>query len=122
MPDGFARPCPICKRALIRGATERCTDCQRGRVNLRERTYGYMYGHKWRLLRQKVLQAHPHCVECHDGGRIVRAVEVDHIRPHEGDFALMYLRSNLQPLCKRHHARKTLLETKQRKPERFTRE
>ena len=120
MPDGFARPCPICKRHLISGATARCTDCQRGRVSLRERKYGYMYGRKWRRLRRAVLAAHPECVTCAQTGLVVRAVEVDPIKPHEGDWRLMYKPSNLQPLCKRHHARKTLLETKQRKPERFT--
>ena len=123
MPDGFPRPCPICKRTLIRGATKRCPDCLKGRNRLRDhpnRPWSRYYGHAWRKARKAYLMAHPFCVLCLDRGQQVRAIELDHIRPHEGSQDLFWRKSNWQPLCKRHHARKTLEETKRKQPDRFT--
>lgn len=35
---------------------------------------------------------------------------VDHIIPHKGDKQLFWDRDNWQPLCKKHHDRKTATE------------
>jgi 5-methylcytosine-specific restriction protein A len=68
------------------------------------------YGHRWRQLRDSVLKKEPLCRMCDAEGKVVAANEVDHIIPHKGDQALMFDRSNLQPLCKPCHSRKTATE------------
>jgi len=94
----------------------------RGRNRLRDRPWGRYYGHAWQKARKAYLAAHPFCVECLAKGREGRAIEVDHIRPHDGSQELFWSKRNWQPLCKRHHARKTLLESKRKHPQRFVNE
>ncbi|GAB5501332.1 MAG: HNH endonuclease signature motif containing protein [Pseudohongiellaceae bacterium] len=61
------------------------------------------YDAKWRRIRNRVLAGEPNCRVC---GRV--ATEVDHITPltRGGTHAL----SNLQPLCKSCHSKKTVRE------------
>lgn len=55
-----------------------------------------------------MLAEEPLCRQCKDEGRITPAVEVDHITPlRQGGTND---RSNLQPLCRRHHSQKTCRE------------
>lgn len=68
------------------------------------------YGYKWQRLRARILAAHPLCVECEKRGIIKLATDVDHIRPHKGDPALMWDEHNLQALCHACHSRKTARE------------
>lgn len=64
----------------------------------------------WRKLRTAHMQRQPYCVECLSEGRQTIGQIVDHIRPHRGDDALRLSPTNLQTLCRRHHARKTATE------------
>jgi len=64
----------------------------------------------WRKARKAWLARHPLCVDCGELGLVVAAVEVDHIRPHRGDRALFWDRTNWQSLCKPCHSRKTARE------------
>lgn len=62
----------------------------------------------WRTLRLRILAESPLCLECQAGGRDIPATDVDHIEPARVRDAVSFFdRSNLQPLCKAHHSRKT---------------
>jgi len=64
----------------------------------------------WRRLRLKVLRERPLCAHCETENIVRPASEVDHIidRRRRPDLALA--ETNLQPLCKTHHSRKTAHE------------
>ena len=62
---------------------------------------------RWQRLRANVLQAGPFCRACRDRGLKAVAVDVDHIRKHNGDPVLFWDRANLQGLCKPCHTVKT---------------
>lgn len=68
------------------------------------------YGSRWRRARKMFLNSHPLCVECQKNGVLTTANVVDHIIPHKGDYDLFWNENNWQPLCKRCHDRKTVLE------------
>lgn len=61
-------------------------------------------------LRPGQLLREPFCRECAKRGLRVRAVAVDHIRPHLGDWAVFCDPTNLQSLCESCHNRKTAKE------------
>jgi 5-methylcytosine-specific restriction endonuclease McrA len=66
----------------------------------------------WRKGRLKHLASSPLCVACQANGYVTAANVVDHIRPHKGDEALFFDRTNWQSLCKDcHDVDKKLLET-----------
>ena len=62
-------------------------------------------------LRPNQLLQEPFCRECARHGVRVPATEVDHIRPHRGDWAVFTDRGNLQSLCHTCHSRKTMAIT-----------
>lgn len=111
-PSGY---CDICKPdaelKLKMGALAR--DKARGTAAERG------YGRRWQrerlefmrdtVLRQ-CLREYP-CCEAHlKKGDIVRATHVDHIKPHHGDYKLMWDRMNWQCLCAECHSIKTAKE------------
>lgn len=61
-------------------------------------------------MRKRQLSIHPECQECMREGRLVRATECDHIKPHKGDKKLFFDANNLQSLCASCHSRKTAKE------------
>lgn len=63
------------------------------------------YGSRWRRARLEFLAENPTCAMCAAEDRLSVATVVDHIRPHRGDQALFWSRSNWQPLCRDHHNR-----------------
>lgn len=65
---------------------------------------------RWRRLRLIHLAAHPLCADCGSVGLVTAATDVDHIKPHRGDPALFWARSNWQSLCHPCHSRKTARE------------
>lgn len=68
------------------------------------------YDSRWHKARTAYLREHPLCVGCQEEGRIIAATTVDHIRPHRGDYDLMWDESNWQSLCTWHHNVKTASE------------
>lgn len=93
------RPCtqPGCARLTSAG---RCDDHKRRRESAAKRGYGA----KWRRLRAYVLRNEPLCRHC----KRAPATDVDHIVPRaKGGTDAM---TNLQPLCKSCHSRKTATE------------
>ncbi|MBI1243774.1 MAG: HNH endonuclease [Alphaproteobacteria bacterium] len=70
------------------------------------------YGWKWQQLRKSVLAEEPLCRPCHGEGRVVAAIDVDHIvRRADGGTDD---RSNLQPICTDCHKAKTAAERSRR--------
>lgn len=57
---------------------------------------------RWKRRRDAQLSAHPHCKMCKAHGEKVKAVIVDHVKPHRGDVVLFF-DGELQSLCKPHH-------------------
>jgi len=76
-----------------------------------EHKYDFMYQcNRWRVLRKKILQAHPFCSLCKN-----EATEVHHKIAHRGDINTFYDEGNLQALCKSCHSRFTSREIADRK-------
>lgn len=69
---------------------------------------------RWARTRKGFLEEHPFCAHCLKEGRYVLAVDVDHI-VELCDGGLEYGLSNLQGLCKRHHAIKSNLSRRRRR-------
>ena len=65
---------------------------------------------RWQALRKRVLFESPTCLECSKENRVSLATIVDHIVSHKGNEELFWQYSNLQPLCKQCHDRKTSRE------------
>ena len=78
---------------------------------LRPKAWGRYHLAKWRHpvwgIRAVVLREQPLCIPCQTEGRIEPSTEVDHIRPHRGDYGLFFDRTNCQGLCHHHHVVKT---------------
>ena len=103
----------------MRYPDRRCKPCQKlfdsrlhAQKNARyKQAYAYLYGHAWRKQRQAYLDKHVQCRICWERNVISRATVVDHIVPHDGDYALVWdVSNNWQPLCKRCHGQKTWRE------------
>lgn len=71
------------------------------------------YGWKWAKLRRSFLTRHPLCVDCTRRDIVEPATEVDHIRPLRDGGTNDW--SNLQPLCKSCHSRKTAIDVAARR-------
>ncbi|WCJ49031.1 HNH endonuclease [Lactiplantibacillus plantarum] len=69
----------------------------------------------WRKLSRRFLESNPVCVQCYQDGVIRKADVVDHVIEIKDDWSRRLDESNLQPLCYRHHNRKTGLVREQRK-------
>jgi hypothetical protein len=69
-------------------------------------------GRRWQKVRQLVLARQPICPDPFGlhAGRVVPAVEVDHIVPHRGRRELFWDAANLWALCRQCHAEKTRRE------------
>lgn len=63
------------------------------------------------LLREPFCQ-NQDCPERRLYGRPARATDVDHIRPHNGDWSVFTDRNNLQSLCHACHSAKTMRESR----------
>ena len=63
-------------------------------------------------LRPNQLLHEPFCRECARRGLRVRATDVDHVVPFEGDWKLFTDPDNLQSLCHSCHGRKTAAESR----------
>jgi 5-methylcytosine-specific restriction protein A len=47
------------------------------------------------------------CIECKKEGSLVKATQLDHIKPRKQYPELAFDEENIQPLCRKHHAAKT---------------
>ena len=56
------------------------------------------YTSRWERERLAFLKANPFCKRCGEPATVV-----DHVRPHKGDAALFWDRTNWQPLCAHDH-------------------
>lgn len=84
--------------ARIRQALDRLPAGDSWRANLgtaASRGYGYA----WQIARADFLLEHSLCVMCRARGVVTESCIVDHIRPHRGDMALFWDRTNWQALC-----------------------
>jgi len=112
MPRKPRRPCafPGCPRYAEVGAY--CRAHARWHERARGSAARRGYDARWRKVREMVLREQPLCADpfgIHAArGEVVLATEVDHIVPLAQGGTNE--RSNLQPLCKSCHARKTALE------------
>lgn len=90
---------PGCSVLVSRGA------CPRHSVRSLEAARRWYRIARWAALRDTVLleQAYA-CAQC---GQVTLALDVDHIRRHDGDPGLFWDRANLQALCAACHTRKT---------------
>jgi len=107
MPGRAPHPCtvPGCSALILSG--RRCqahkVQAEHGRPNLETRRW--YRTPQWKALRARVIfEADYQCAGC---GRIVLALEVDHILRHGGVYARFWDRANLQALCRSCHQRKT---------------
>lgn len=73
----------------------------------RDKNITHLYSSpSWDRLREQHLRKQPFCIQC----KSVILLQVDHIKPHQGNPLLFYGESNLQTLCKSCHSRKTMKE------------
>lgn len=116
MPSKPLRPCrhPGCT-TLVRSGY--CEQHQPKRVDSRSaESQSY---HRWYSLpvwtgqlRPQQLAREPFCRECARHGLRVYATDVDHIVPHDGDWAKFTDENNLQSLCHGCHSAKTIAESR----------
>ena len=100
MPSRPAHYCNGCGQPV----SGSCTKCRQARDKSRGSSHARGYGDKWRKLRRYILSMEPMCRHC----RRMVATELDHIiRKADGGTDNT---SNLQPLCRECHERKTKLE------------
>ena len=69
---------------------------------MREAWHHFYTSGFWQRRRRLQLLKHPLCKFCAERGVLMRAVIVDHVKPHRGDWNLFAL-GELQSLCKRCH-------------------
>ena len=87
-----------------------CSTCKPDVKRFKQGATAYT-GARWLRLRDSFRLEHPFCCEPTPNPRCTKLTDVvDHKRPHRGDEALMYDRSNLQPVCYSCHGIKTARE------------
>lgn len=107
MPLTPLRPCrrPGCGKVTRTGFCD-----EHNKDTGRESATKRGYNARWQRFRKQYLQQHPLCRECEKADRISAATVIDHIIPHRGDRRKFWDQSNLQPMCKPCHDRKTATE------------
>jgi len=119
MPYKFNHPCSVKNCPNLAIPSERFCAYHRKQFN---RDYNklkkkegqnrqYWSSYQWRKIRNIYLRKYPLCIECGN-----QATEVDHIIPVK--LGGSNIESNLQPLCKSCHSRKTALEGRWKKRDR----
>ena len=73
------------------------TDLKRGSARAR----GYTAA--WDKASKAHLRSHPLCVGCEAIGKVIIAVLVDHVEPHQGDMSKFWNSELWQSSCKWHH-------------------
>jgi hypothetical protein len=57
----------------------------------------------WKSIRRHRLAEEPRCRQCATEGRTAAASYVDHVKPHLGQWSLIFKYENTQSLCAHHH-------------------
>lgn len=131
MPDLPSSRCPRC--GTVRRSGDSCKVCFERLDRQRGSAHSRGYSRRWREAREAYLRArcdhdgaappadcpdcagtglkHRWCRLCKVEGRgLAMATDVDHIKPHGGNPAQFWNRSNWQPLCGACHRKKTNAE------------
>jgi len=109
------KPCAHPGCGVLVPAGQRCCD-KHSKLRAKQADEGRESAHKrgytsrWRKAAKSFLDDNPLCVHCAREGVVMEAALVDHIIPHKKDWSLFWDQSNWQPLCKKHHDRKTAIE------------
>jgi 5-methylcytosine-specific restriction protein A len=114
MPSAPLRPCsPSCPALVTKGKCETCRKATRKELDrFKYDSKGrYLYGRRWRKRRHLFLLRNPYCADCEREGIVALATDVDHSEPHRGDLTLFWNDRLWVGRCKRHHSKKTALET-----------
>lgn len=96
-----------CKALVENGYCEKHTKSKQVYDQYRGSSTERGYDARWRRYRVSFLKEHPLCAQCLKENKVTPATVVDHIKDHKGDYDLFWDTDNHQPLCKRHHDRKT---------------
>ena len=108
MPKAAPRPCTYPGCGVLTQSGRCANHPRRSTRSARAKEYNKLYKTaRWRRERRAYLNLHPLCRHCQEDGITKLADVVDHIVPHKGDVAMFYNQDNWQPLCKRHHDKKT---------------
>ena len=86
-----------------------------GDLSTREQRQVFYQSSDWRNLRNYVISIEPFCRQCKAEGYIILAEEVDHIIDIVDNPSKALDISNLQPLCRSCHSRKTMKTTQKKK-------
>lgn len=103
--------CVICSKIK----KEDCDRCKKETFQGFDRSNQSFYNStKWRKYSKDIRRKEPLCRMCVGEGKTVLATMVDHIIPilAGGD---KWVRNNLQPLCKKCHAKKSALDRRNKK-------
>ena len=114
MPQRPLKPCnhPGCS-ALVRGVPycdSHRKQSTRYNEQFRQSSNDRGYDARWRKARLMYLKKFTLCAECLKQERIELATDVDHIKPHKGDYEMFWDQRNWQSLCHSCHSRKTARE------------
>lgn len=103
---------PGCPKLVVKGYCPEHTWKKKDTRKTRPSASARGYTGKWQAASIKFLRRHPYCVDPFriHGASFVKATDVDHIIPHQGNMALFWDRGNWQPLCKLCHSKKTGIE------------
>lgn len=114
MPSKAKQPCKHqgCPKLVDSGY---CDDHTIARPDYRKSAHARGYDHKWRRFRKLMIHAaikhHIHCKHCGYAFTSTSEIEIDHIVPLHISPGLKYEHTNLQPLCRSCHAKKTHEDT-----------
>lgn len=110
------RPClhPGCTALVRRSYCDKHRPLESARRSAKSQSYRRWYSLKiWTdELRPGQLAREPFCRDCARRGLRVYATDVDHVQPHDGDWALFVDPTNLQSLCHSCHSAKTIEESR----------
>ena len=111
MPTSAPTACSTAGCAAYSAYRGKCKTCNTSQDAARGTATERGYDAAWRRLRSVVLMQEPLCRECSKRGTYIPATDVDHIVPNATEPHRRLDSSNLQPLCKRCHSRKTAMES-----------
>ena len=97
---GHVSPCPVHSKADLSARWKQ--DGER-----RKDQRKFYWSERWRRTRKAILRKEPICRDCKGQGFVRAAVEVHHeVDPRDAP-ELAYDSTNLVPLCKSHHSKRT---------------